>query len=271
MSDILPEKIVPFYGDELIAVQQPDGVIFILFARLCDNLGLNRRPQVLRIQRHAVLNQGLITLTVQTEGGPQQVQCLKLSLLPLWLSGVQANRVKEELQAKLVRYQHDAADVLWQAFKPQILIEGHGDELTTSTDAELAQLAQIAEMGRAITRMAEEQIEIRRRMDAAARAFQGMRHDITSVQVRLGVLEDKLHPAAYITDAQAAEVSSQVKALAELLTGKDASKNHYQGIFGELYRRYGVASYKTHSGRAVRRRAGVPGGLAEGDRSRIIA
>jgi hypothetical protein len=129
--------------------------------------------------------------------------------------------------------------VLWQAFKPQIIVESD-TELATSTDADLAQLAQIAEMGRAITRMAEEQLEIRRRMDAAARAFQGMRHDITDVQVRLGALEDKLHPAAYITDAQAAEVSNQVKALAELLTGKEAGKNHYQGIFGELYRRYGV-------------------------------
>ena len=39
-------------------------------------------------------------------------------------------------------------------------------------------------------------------------------------------------------------VSSQVKALAQLLTAKDASKNHYQSIFGEIYRRYGVSSYK---------------------------
>jgi hypothetical protein len=175
----------------------------------------------------------------------QAMQCLKLTLLPLWLSGVQASRIKSELQEQLIRYQEEVADVLWQAFKPQILIEERGDALATSTDAELAQLAQIAEMGRAITRMAEEQLEIRRRMDTAARAFQGMRGDISAVQVRLGVLEDKLHPAAYITEAQAAEVSSQVKALAELLTGKDAGKNHYQGIFGELYRRYGVASYKT--------------------------
>ncbi len=171
-------------------------------------------------------------------------QCLKLSLLPLWLSGIQANRVKQELRRKLIRYQHDAADVLWQAFKSQILVESD-DALAPSTDAELAQLTQIAEMGRAITRMAEEQLEIRRRMDAAARAFKAMRGDIADVQVRLGVLEDKLHPAAYITDAQSAEVSNQVKALAELLTGQDTSKNHYQGIFGEIYRRFGVSSYKT--------------------------
>lgn len=157
---------------------------------------------------------------------------------------MQAGRVKDELQDKLVRYQHDAADVLWQAFKAQILVET-GDALTPSTDTELVQLAQIAEMGRAITRMAEEQLEMRRRVDAAARAFKAMRGDIADVQVRLGVLEDKLHPAAYISDAQAAEVSNRVKALAELLTGKDATKNHYQGIFSELYRRYGVSSYKT--------------------------
>jgi hypothetical protein len=67
---------------------------------------------------------------------------------------------------------------------------------------------------------------------------------IRDVQIRLGVLEDSLHPAAYITDAQATEVSNLVKALAEELTGTDKAKNHYQGIFAELYRRYGVSSYK---------------------------
>jgi len=245
MTSGLPQRVVAFYDDELVGVQREDGLIYAPFNRLCDNLGLQRDGQAQRVRRHAVLNDALVTLMIQTAGGLQQVQCLRVDALPLWLSGIQASRVKEELREKLIHYQKEAAAVLWQAFRPQILVEEQRDELATSTDAELAQLAQIAEMGRAITRMAEEQIEIRRRMDAAARAFQGMRHDITSVQVRLGVLEDKLHPAAYITDTQAAEVSSQVKALAELLTGKDASKNHYQGIFGELYRRYGVASYKT--------------------------
>lgn len=245
MTDPLPQRIVEFHGDDLIAVQQPDGTIFILLAKVCENLGLARWPQTRRIQSHAVLNDGLATLTVETAGGPQALLGLRLNLLPLWLAGVQASRVKEDLREKLVRYQTEAAEVLWQAFKPQILVEEPDADLAASTEADLAQLAQIAELGRAITRMAEEQLAIRRRMDAAARAFQGMRHDISDVQVRLGVLEDQLHPAAYITDAQAAEVSNTVKALAELLTGRDAARNHYQGIFGELYRRFGVSSYKT--------------------------
>ncbi|CAA9304048.1 MAG: hypothetical protein AVDCRST_MAG93-4799 [uncultured Chloroflexia bacterium] len=81
-------------------------------------------------------------------------------------------------------------------------------------------------------------------MDTAARVIKEVRGQLGDVHVRLGVLEDHLHPAASITDAQATEVSNQVKSLAELLTGKQAGKNHYQGIFAELYRRFGVSSYK---------------------------
>jgi hypothetical protein len=54
MSDPLPQRIVPFYGDDLAAVQTPEGTIFILFSRLCDNLDLVQQAQARRIQRHAV-------------------------------------------------------------------------------------------------------------------------------------------------------------------------------------------------------------------------
>src|SRR5437867_9615237 len=119
MTTPLEQRIVPFYGDELAAVQQPDGTIYVLFARLCDNLGLRRYSQVRRVQGHTVLSEGLIELTIETEGGPQVAQCLRLDLLPLWLSGVQAGRTKADVQDRLIRYQREAAVVLWQAFKPQ--------------------------------------------------------------------------------------------------------------------------------------------------------
>lgn len=257
MSESLPARIVPFYGDELVAVQHQEGDVLVVFGRLCDNLGLDRSGQVQRVQRHEVLREGLVTVPVQTEGGVQQMQCLRLDLLPLWLSGVQAKRVKEHLQEQLIHYQREAAQVLWREFRSQILVASPppspGEE-----SAVLAQLQQIAEMGRAITMMAEQQIEIQRqqqqlaeRLNKAGQIVRGMQGDIQvlqgdvgDIQVRLGVLEDRLHPASYITEAQAAEVSNVVKALAEFLTGKERAKNHYQGIFGELYRRFGVASYK---------------------------
>ncbi len=202
-----------------------------------------------RIQRHTVLTEGLVSITVETEGGPQEAQCLRLDLLPLWLSGLQARRVKEELQPKLVQYQREAAIVLWQAFKPQILFEE--TEIVKSESQAIQQLQQIAEMGYAIARMAEQQIELQRqqelltgRVDTAARVIRDMQGHLGNVEVRLGLLEDQFQPAALITDTQATEISNQVKALAEFLTGKERAKNHYQGIFAELYRRFGVSSYK---------------------------
>lgn len=257
MNEPLQPRSVPFYGDELVAVQQPNGAIFIVFTRVCDALGLKRWSQARRVQAHAVLGTGLILLTIQTEGGPQEAQCLRLDLLPLWLASVQVSRVKTELQQQLVRYQTEAADVLWRTFKPQILVEAQAAIEPASNHA-IAQLQQIAEMAYAIGRMAEQQIELQRqqqalagRMDTAARIIKSVQGQVTevhddldNVHVRLGVLEEQLQPAGYITEAQAGEVSNRVKALAELLTGKDKAKNHYQGIFGELYRRFGVSSYK---------------------------
>src|SRR3712207_2650312 len=108
MAEALQQRIVPFHGDDLVAVQQADGTIFVLFGRLCDNLGLNQQAQARRTNRHAVLQKALTTLEVHTSGGTQTLQCLKLSLLPLWLSGVQASRVKPELQERLVLYQEQA-------------------------------------------------------------------------------------------------------------------------------------------------------------------
>jgi chromosome segregation ATPase len=75
------------------------------------------------------------------------------------------------------------------------------------------------------------------RLDRAAQIVGQLQH-------RLGSIERKLEPGAVITDEQAAELSNRIKAIAESLSQRDPSKNHYQAIFGELYRRFRVSSYK---------------------------
>jgi len=242
MTQILPQKIVSFYGDELIAVQIEDGTIYAPFNRLCENMKLDRVGQVQRIRRHEVLRDALVMLTIDTPGGPQTVQCLRIDVLPLWLSGVQAGRITDpELREKLIRYQKEASIVLWQAFKPQILIEAP-PENRESTLA-IGQLEQIIEQSRAMQRMAEEQITLIRRMDTAARIVKTIQTDVAAVHVRLGVLEERLHPSNYITDEQAAEVQSAVAAVAMALTKRDPSKNHFQSIHAELHKRFKAKSY----------------------------
>ena len=81
--------------------------------------------------------------------------------MPLWLSGIQASRVKEELREKLIRYQKEAATVLWQAFRPQILKEAPPADRESALA--IGHLEQIIEQSKAMQRMAEEQIALIRR------------------------------------------------------------------------------------------------------------
>jgi hypothetical protein len=251
----LEERVVEFYGDQITAARVPNDEIVVPLRPVADALGLAWGSQNNRIQRDEVLARRVRKVLMHgADGRAREMVCLPIDLLPGWLFGVTTSKVRPELREKLTRYREECFRALWQAFRPQILVA----ETPAPDSAALVQLQQIAEMGRAITAMAEQQIEIQRqqqqlaeRLNRAGQVVRGMQGEITvlhgdvgDIQVRLGVLEERLHPASYITEAQAAEVSNLVKALAELLTGKDRAKNHYQGIFGELYRRFGTASYK---------------------------
>ncbi len=112
-------------------------------------------------------------------------------------------------------------------------------------------LMQIRDTALAVAQMAEQQLALQEQVVAAqgqiALAHQRLDRAavvVNDLQRRMNVVEHRTAPTSSITDAQAAEVAMLVKALAELLTSQDASKNHYQGIFSELYRRFGVSSYK---------------------------
>lgn len=252
-SSLVPvdERSVDFYGDEIVAAlvrtEQQQTVAYVPLRPICGYLGLSWSGQRERITRDAVLSQEAkgvrVTRTPGSEGiragGGQIMLCLPLDLLNGWLFGVNAARVKPELREKLIRYQRECYRILWQAFQAEAATVV--DAVDPAQASSLAALEQIREMGLAIVRMAEQQIEmelrLNARLDRAAKV-------VGDLQRRLGVVERKLTPSTLITDEQAEEVSAAVKALAEFMTGKDASKNHYQGIFAELYRRFGVSSYK---------------------------
>ncbi len=248
------EKRVDFYGDEIVAyvVRDPDAVqVYVPLRPLCQFMAISWPSQLNRIYRDDVLKTSVFIMNTQLPGDTQRREhvCLPLDVLPGWLFGISTARVKPELQEKLKRYRRECFRVLWEAFKPHILREETA-LAPADVDPAIQELQRIAEMGRAIAQMAEQQIELQRqqhvlaqRLDKAGRVVRGMQIDIADIQVRLGSVENKLHPHAYITDEQAAHISQLVKALANLLT-EQGGKNQYQGIFAELYRRFGVSGYK---------------------------
>jgi quinol monooxygenase YgiN len=92
--------------------------------------------------------------------------------------------------------------------------------------------------------MAEQQMIMEQRVSFTEGRLDRAAVVVGDLSKRLGSLEHRLRPGSNITDEQAAEISQKVKALAALLQEQRPGQNYYQGIFGELYRKYGVTSYK---------------------------
>ena len=92
---------------------QDTGAIFVPLTRLCDNLGIERKRQAQRIREHKVLGRGFVTLLVDTSGGSQETQCLRLDLIPLWPAGVNAKRVSLEVHTKL----YSSATSVWSKMR----------------------------------------------------------------------------------------------------------------------------------------------------------
>jgi antirepressor protein/ORF6C domain-containing protein len=242
------ERIVDFYGDRVAAALVPAGEIYVPARPIAEALGLAWASQNNRIQRDEVLARRVRKVLMHgADGKAREMVCLPLELLAGWIFGVTTSKVRPELREKLTRYREECYRVLWEAFRDRVVaVPG---AVLAESDA-IAELQRIAEMGRAIARLADQQIELQRqqqhlgqRVDRAGQIVRVIQSDVTAIQVRLEMLEDTVRPGAPIAKTQAAEISQRVKGLAEQLTGMEKQKNFYQGIFGELYRRFRVTSY----------------------------
>lgn len=233
----LQQQMVQFYEDEIPAVLVDvagEQRVYIPIRPICERLGLAWSSQLQRIKRDTILNEAMsgvfVTNTPLTKfSNPQEMICLPLDMLNGWLFGVNANRVRADLRDTLLRYQRECYRVLAAAFITTELE-------TTSTD-EQRSLIQIREMALAIAQLADQQITLTSRLDKAAIV-------VGEHGRRLTILEQQLAPRQAITDEQTSDIAEKVKALAMFLGEQDSTKNHFQSIFAELYRRFRVSSYK---------------------------
>lgn len=119
-------KKVPFLGSELTAARDADGQIWVGVRWMCDGIGLSRNQrdgQIQRIKVDKVLSKGAENFPLPTKGGEQDVLCLKLDFVPLWLAKINITTTMEaetpELAERLEQYQLKAKDVLAAAFLPK--------------------------------------------------------------------------------------------------------------------------------------------------------
>ncbi|GAC1559931.1 MAG: hypothetical protein NVS2B7_34410 [Herpetosiphon sp.] len=240
------ERTIDFYGDPIIVAVMPDDEVYVPIRPIVEFLGLDWSGQYQRIQRDTVLARRAEPVVVTTADGRQrETVCLPLDLLPGWLFGISPSRVRPELSEKLNRYREECFRVLWRAFQADAVSSVGPMALQTNAVGNTGtSLMQIRELGLAVAHMADQQLAIEQRTTEHASRLDRAATVIKEMQRRLSVIEDQVQPSAYLTDAQAAELANLVKAIAKDLSERDKSKNHYQSVFGELYRRFNVSSYK---------------------------
>lgn len=253
-------------ADEVLAARA-DADIYLPIRPICAALGLSYSPQLRRIRHDEVLTESTRSLRLQTRGGPQVMLCMDLEAVPLWLAGIEASRVRQDLRERLLLYKRWVRKVVYDAFARETGIESAmgGSHAMTSVSPDVTALTHIAQMAEAIATMARQQIAFEQHVDGRFAALEsGMieHHEIVSGRLdqaaavvgsllrRVDTIEGMVSPGQVISDTQAAEISMLVKAIATEMATRDGGavgtgkgRNPYQAVFGELYRRFRVSSY----------------------------
>lgn len=109
---------VGFHGGTLEAVKR-DGTVWISVKRACEELGLNADGQRVKLREKPWARTEFISVP-DSRGCNQSHFMIDLKSFPLWLAGIEASRVSEDVREMLIRYQLEAADVLYQHFFKQV-------------------------------------------------------------------------------------------------------------------------------------------------------
>ncbi len=137
---------VDFHGQAIIAATI-DGKPFVPMKPICDNIGIDWKGQLERIKRHPVMNTCIRMTRIQMPGDDQnrEVVCLPLGMLNGWLFGVDVNRVKPALRDKLMDYQRECFDVLFQHFMPRMeaAMQASANDYTRISPAQAQALSEL--------------------------------------------------------------------------------------------------------------------------------
>lgn len=233
--EVIEHKVVLFMDDELVAVRATDGEVYVSVGHLSDALALDRQGQTQRIHRNSVLLSGYRRGEIVTPGGSQKTYLLRVDLVPFWLAGVNIQRIKDEdRRQKVEQYQQNVAKVLWEAFQEgRLTADPTFDELLqTDSDA-----VQAYKMLQALVKLARNQVLLEAQLETHTNQLVDHEKRLEQVESTLG------DPGRHVTPDQASQISQAVKAVAIAL-GKQTKKNEFGAVYGEMYRKFGITSYK---------------------------
>lgn len=108
-----------FHGDKLYILEHK-GEPYVAMKHVVEGMGLawtaQRRRLVERFER------GMIKMIIPLDGIPQDMVCLSLRKLPGWLMTINPNKVKPEIRDKVIQYQQECDDALYDYWTKGVAI-----------------------------------------------------------------------------------------------------------------------------------------------------
>lgn len=108
MSDLIT---VPFRGQNLFLVAL-NGEPYTPMKPIVDGMGLAWQTQHRKLSANSA-RWGITEMVIPSVGGDQATSCIPLRKLPGWLMTVHLGKVRPDIREKIVAYQNECDDALW--------------------------------------------------------------------------------------------------------------------------------------------------------------
>ena len=102
---------VPFHGNNLYVVNF-NGEPYVPMKPIVEGMGLAWGAQFIKIKQR--FGKGVSEIEIPTKTGNQNMICLALRKLAGWLHTISPNKVKPEIRDKVIQYQEECDDVLYE-------------------------------------------------------------------------------------------------------------------------------------------------------------
>lgn len=142
MSQIFPLSPVAFHGDTIYCISYQNQP-YTAMKPIVENMGLAWQSQLQKLNANKE-RWGITIIVIPSASGEQQTACMPVRKLPAYLASINPNKVRPELREKIIRYQNECDDVLWnywtkeRAGKSSALPPADRSDLKALVDAKLS-------------------------------------------------------------------------------------------------------------------------------------
>ncbi|KAA3643954.1 MAG: hypothetical protein DWQ07_17715 [Chloroflexi bacterium] len=216
--------------------EAPNGMGYVSLNSICDMFGLNRDAQRRRIGRQdSYYRPYTAFMELTTEGGKQTVYCVRADAVPIFLTGVSLERIKDsEGKERLRAFLEEAHNVLAEHFdlSERGELDFHREALARAVAMHEQMEGKIDDaVDEALIRMREEHAA---KVEEIREAFSALRRTVRNMEKYVG-------PGERLTPEQLGQLKQTVDRLAALMQEKRGISRPYQGIYVDIFNRAGVS------------------------------